>query len=97
MVRPVVIGTVQVRAPPQYPENPVKALVGSGVGMSVTSVPWAKFALHPVTAATPAVITQLMPAGWRSRSPDIASRDRQRPLHRGRAGPARAAVIAGGS
>src|SRR6187549_2832337 len=63
MFRPVVIGTVQVRAPPQYPENPVKELVGSGVGMSVTLVPWAKLALHPVAAATPAVITQLMPAG----------------------------------
>jgi len=54
----------QEPAPEHGPAQPVNPLFGFGVTVSVRLVPCGKLALHPVTAATPAVMTQpLMPAG----------------------------------
>ncbi len=61
--RLAVIGARQVPVPVQYPSHVTKACPVLGVAVRVTTVPLSNATMHPVLAATPAVMTQLTPAG----------------------------------
>src|SRR3954451_3950728 len=63
-VRAADIDSVQTSFPLQSPLQPTNEWAGSsGLAVRLTMVPDAKLAEHPVPAARPAVIVQLMPAG----------------------------------
>jgi hypothetical protein len=69
-VRAADIDSVQTSFPLQSPLQPTNEWEGSrGLAVRLTMVPEAKLAEHPVLAARPAVIVQLMPAGLDVASP----------------------------
>jgi hypothetical protein len=68
-VRLTVIDTWQVPLPVHALDQVLNAWPARGTGVSVTTVPRVNWALHPVVAATPAVMVQLIPAGLEVTTP----------------------------
>ena len=68
-VRLTVIVTLHVPLPVQALTQALNACPGWVDGVSVTIAPRLNWAVHPVAAATPAVILQLIPAGLEVTTP----------------------------
>jgi hypothetical protein len=62
------IVTLQVPVPLQADQD-LNEWPLAGVAVRVTTVPWVKLAWHPVAAATPAVMVQLIPEGLEVTTP----------------------------